>query len=498
MLTIIKKIINFSLPNWLVGVMILVLVLRIPSFFEPYSYGDEMIYLTLGEAIRQGLVLYRDIHDNKPPLLYLLAAIAGNVFWFRVILAMWNMVYIVLFWQLTKKIFPKNTKAQKVGTTVLAILSTIPLFEGQIANSEVFMIGFSILAFLILLSDKLTAPKVVAAGIFFSLATLFKVPAAFEVPVVVVLWFFKTNRNLKEVVKLGKKTALLSLGFATPLVLTFVWYYLRGGLSQYISAAFVQNVGYLSSWRPDASQESFLAKNAPLMTRSLIVLIGLSVLYLFRKKLSLTFTLASVWLLFTLFAVTLSERPYPHYLIQTVPALSILIAILATSTTKEQVYSIIPLTLFALVPFYFKFWYYSSSNYYNRFLEFATSKVTVDEYFKKFDSKIPSYYEIAKFITSITNSKDKIFVWGDTSTIYALAKRLPPIKYVADYHVKDFYSPETALIDLGNNPPKMVVVLPQAEDFKQLDSFLKRNYIKIKTLQEAEIWYLQQSRGKIH
>ena len=102
------------------------------------------------------------------------------------------------------------------------------------------------------------------------------------------------------------------------------------------------------------------------------------------------------------------------------------------------------------------------------------------------------------FIDNITDRYDRIFVWGSTSTIYALAKRLPPIKYVADYHVKDFYSPETVLIDLAANPPKAVVVLSEADSFPQLNQFLKQNFIKIKTIQTAEIWYLQQSRGKIH
>lgn len=56
-----------DLPKWLCVLMALVVILRVPSFFEPYNYGDEMIYLTLGQGMRQGLTLYKDIHDNKPP-----------------------------------------------------------------------------------------------------------------------------------------------------------------------------------------------------------------------------------------------------------------------------------------------------------------------------------------------------------------------------------------------------------------------------------------------
>ncbi len=73
---------KIHLPNWLLGILVLILVLRIPSFFEPYYYGDEMIYLTLGEGVRQGATLYKDLHDNKPPLIYIIAAVAGSLNWF--------------------------------------------------------------------------------------------------------------------------------------------------------------------------------------------------------------------------------------------------------------------------------------------------------------------------------------------------------------------------------------------------------------------------------
>src|SRR4030066_557978 len=97
-----------SLPNWLIGVLALVFILRIPSFFEPYYYGDEMVYMTLGQGVSQSVTLYKDIYDNKPPLLYLAAAVAGSLFWFKVILTFWNLITIVFFYKLAKFLFEKN------------------------------------------------------------------------------------------------------------------------------------------------------------------------------------------------------------------------------------------------------------------------------------------------------------------------------------------------------------------------------------------------------
>ena len=48
-----------TLPNWLVGILALVLILRIPSFFEPYYYGDEMVYLTLAKESARALLFIK-------------------------------------------------------------------------------------------------------------------------------------------------------------------------------------------------------------------------------------------------------------------------------------------------------------------------------------------------------------------------------------------------------------------------------------------------------
>src|SRR3989304_7410504 len=110
-------------PTWLFILLIIVFVFRIPSFFEPYSYGDEMIYLTLGHAIRQGIPLYSGVHDNKPPLLYIMAAIAGSLFWFKAILTIWCLVTIYLFGRLTATLYPKNSRLQKIAVIIFSILT---------------------------------------------------------------------------------------------------------------------------------------------------------------------------------------------------------------------------------------------------------------------------------------------------------------------------------------------------------------------------------------
>ena len=349
------------------------------------------------------------------------------------------------------------------------------------------MVGPVILAFLILLTRKSNFKNIFISGILFSAATLFKIPALFDVPVVVVFWLVNSEFKKDKLLDVIKKTFYLLLGFATPIILTFIWYLSKGALKEYVVAAFLQNIGYLSSFRPRDIQKPFLSRNLPLIIRSLVVLGGIIILYIKRASLSKQFVFLTIWLLFTLFAVALSERPYPHYLIQSVPAISLLLAMLFSYKTIEQALVIIPLSLAFFVPVYYKFYYYPSGIYYERFFNFATGRISKEEYFAKFDQNLPRYYKISEFITSSTKKDEKIFVWKDSPQIYALSRRIPPIKYVAGYHIDDFAGRENVARDLEVKKPKFIIMLPNSS-FSEIGPLLKQSYVLINTIEGAEIW----------
>lgn len=451
-----------------------------------------MIYLTLGEGIKQGVPLYSGLHDNKPPLLYLTAAAAGNVFWFRAILAFWSLATIILFWKLAKELFPKKASLQKTATVIFSLLTTIPLLEGNTTNAENFLIGPIIAAFLILFNKKLTLKKIFCAGLLFSIAALFKIPAAFDLPVIIVFWITTGLVKKEDFKKFVKNTAVLGLGFILPIALTFIWFKFQGAFKEYLVAAFLQNLGYLSSWKgQEIKQEPFLIKNAALLIRACIVFLGSTIMFLLRNKLSRQFIFLTVWLLFTLFAVTLSERPYPHYLIQSLAPLSLLLAILFTQKTHEQPLTIIPLLIFFFVPIYYKFWIYPTASYYTRFSQFAIKKINKEEYFAKFSLNTNRNYKIADFLQKSSRRGDKVFVWSpDSPVIYALSRRLPPIKYVAEYHINDFSSKTETVRALSQNPAKFVIITSDAPPFPEIIPLLRERYILIDAIDGADIWSL--------
>jgi hypothetical protein len=486
-----KKVLKiFHCPYWLAGLLAVLFILRIPSFYEPFSYGDEMIYLTLGNGIHHGLTLYKDIHDNKPPLLYFTAAVAGSVFWFRIILAFWMMVTTVIFWYLVEHLFPKNNNIVKISTIVFGLLTTLPLLEGQIANAELFMLAPTLLAFYLALQKKLNYKKVALIGVLMALAALFKIPAAFDLGAIVFYWFYLSLTKKLSFKKFILYFLTVSLAFFAVIGLTVLYYAAKGAFNEYIVAAFLQNFGYLSSWKRASQDIPFLVKNGPLLIRGVVVLIGLGLLLAYKKHLSKSFIVSVAWLLFSLFAVTLSERPYPHYLIQIVPAVSILFGILIAQKTKEQTLAILPLLLAAIVPVYFNFWHYPTLPYYQRFINFAVGNNTKKEYFDKFDANVNRNYDIAQFIVSSTKPNDHIFVWYDSAPIYALSRRLPPYKYVAGYHISDFSSPQEVINMINTQKPELIIILPGSPKIPGLYTVLSQNYLFIQNINGASIYKL--------
>lgn len=476
-------------PLWLEFFFVFLLILRIPSFFEPYYYGDEMIYLALGEGIRQGLPLYLSLHDNKPPLLYLTAAISGNLFIFKVILAFWNLITVYGFWKLVKSLFPNNKLLQNISTIIFGIFTTLPLFEGNTANAELFMIGPVIFAIWILISKKNDFKNTFITGLLFSIAALFKIPAAFDIFGIIVFWLIFTKLKIKDIKDFVAKSLYLSMGFATPILLTFVWYYFAGSFKEYLIAAFLQNFGYVSSWRPVTNELSFFEKNGPLLIRAGIMFFGFGILGLLKNKLSKNMIFLSAWLLSTLFAVTLSERPYPHYFVQSLAPVSILLGMLFSLKNIEQIYSIVPLSLAFFVPYYYKFWYYPTIPYYQRFIEFSVGKINKNEYFNKFSENINTNYKVAEYILKTAQKNDKVFAWSnDSSAIYSLSRHLPPTKYVADYHFNDFSSPDEIIAVLKAKRPRFIIVSKNSFPFAQLDTFLIENYSIISQIDTTNIW----------
>lgn len=472
-------------------ILFLNILLRIPSLFEPLYYGDECIYLTLGQGLRKGLVFYKDIHDNKPPLLYLIAALAGGkLFWFRLFTIINNTLTAFLIFKIAKKLI-KKTNYALLALTLFCLFSLLP--EGRIANGEIFMIMPAVLGLYWALQaqEKKENKFWLYSGLAFSSAFLFKVPVFFDFCALILAFFVFNQKNknwqlknfpstLKSLFK-NKSLHFLLLAFSLPILLSIFYYFLQGAFTPYVRSALLQNFGYLSSWSGD---------NKGLFIR-LIILLSVSLL-VFKKRTTLGFEFSLLFLLslFALFGAFLSQRPYPHYLIEISPWLSLLFSfVLEKRETKQIFFTLLLIFLGFLGIKLYRFWWYPHLPYYQNFLKFALGKISQNDYFKFFSKQTLRNYQIAKYLKAYTKENDKVFIWGDGVCIYALAERLPPGRYTVNYHIYDFNGYEETYQALLNRPPKMIVMLQPAHDkFPLLETLLDTNYFLIKEIASSKIF----------
>lgn len=489
----------------LILLLFTLVVLRIPSFFEPYWYGDEGIYLTVGNGLKQGLKLYTDIIDHKTPIIYYLAMVPDQ-FSFRLLTLGWMMITTSLFFLLTKKLFAKTRQAF-IATLVFVLLTTLPWLEGNIPNGELFVLGF-VMAGLWLLSqtklwhqffgrEKETTIKsdrqwlwLAGSGVFFGLGILTKVPALLDLGSAILIgWFAFINQlkiksnawhtHLKTLGEFVTRSGWLLIGAAIPIMLSILYFVSRGSGQDYLDYGLLYNIRYSGSWQLEFNDPLLLFLFT--LPGKILTLGAVIALLSFAKKYTPRFQFAASWLMLTLFAALLSNRPYPHYFIQAVPAFALLFVEFGLSLKKLAGRKTMAVTggVLLLLPFIISGLLnvrpYSTTEYYGKFYQLMTGKITRVTYDQSFNPLVRDNYEVADIIQGLNGHR--IFIWGTNPMLYALTETTPTSRFTVSFHIRDFNDYARTLVQIKAEKPKVIIVMKdEAETFPGLDQYLDAFY----------------------
>lgn len=481
---------------WLISAIFFIL-LRLPSLYEPNWYGDEGIYLVLGQAIRKGLILYRDIHDNKPPLLYYFAALSSTVFGFRLFLSIVMIPTIYFFYLLAKRLI-QNENTAKLTTFFFLIMTSIPLVEGNIANAEIFMLLPTILGIYLVLKPRSNF-DFFTAGLFLGIALIIKIPVFIELTFLI-FWLISSSLELTprpkfSIPKLLQAThfsSLLFLGFIIPIFILGIYYYLLGAFPQYLNASLLQNFSYLSSW--STGTHSGTATQGGVLIRGILLIISWLLLFLLNRYKIIEDKLyfVSLWFTATLFGATLSTRPYPHYLIQTLPPLLILIAFLFTVPLKQKMPPIFLVLTLIFIVIKYNFHAYPTLKYYQNFYSYALNLKDQSDYNQSFSPGVNQDLAIINYLKDKITDPRRIFVWGDHPFIYALTDTLPTGRYTVAYHIVDFKGYSETLDSLKVYTPTYIVYYPMDNrPFPALDEFIGRYYFLDRQFGQVKLYHLR-------
>lgn len=490
----------------LIVLFFILVLLRIPNFFEPVWYGDEAIYLTIGNGLKHGLRLYSEIIDHKTPIIYYLAMVP-NQFWFRVLNLGWTLVSTAFFFSVAKKLFQRG-KLAFISTLLFVLFTTLPWLEGNIPNGELFAMGFVLAGWWLLSKSQLfngylagnwsealrtkekEFPLLLGAGALFGLGVLTKVPSLLDFgAVLLIAWFSlasltvaarETAANWLESLKqFIQKTGWLTLGLFIPILISVIYFVLIGSGRDYLDYGLLYNLRYSGAWQ--------LKLNNPLLQffftlpGKTIILAGLIGLFSFVKKFPARFRLLASWFALTLFASLLSNRPYPHYLIQIVPPAALLlveIGLMLKQAVKNKTALLTALLLIvgtAFVLNLLQLRVYSTTSYYQRFYNLITGQMTLNEYHQSFDSLVKDNYEAANVIAGLDS--DRLFIWGTNPLLYALTKTVPASRFTVAFHIRDFEDYDRTMAQITEQKPEIIVWMKNEVDtFPQLEQYLNLNY----------------------
>jgi hypothetical protein len=491
-------------------IFVLIIILRLPNFFEPYWYGDEAIYLTLGNAMNHGGQLYTTIIDHKTPLIYYLAMVP-NQFYFRILNLVWMILTTALFYVFAKKLFKKESLAI-ISSLILVIFTTLPWLEGNIPNGELFVMGF-IMAGAVLFSKssvfsnlfkkEMSLQKswkdttlLVSAGFMMGLGILTKVPAILDVAAFLsIFWlilasnFFDEKSDFSKLKKtfayLLNRGIFFVAGLMLPIILSIVYFVAKGHGSDYLDYGLLYNFRYSQSWPVDLGSNlinfAFGMTGKTIILFTLFILISLNSGHLKRR-----FQFISLYFIFSLYSVLLSSRPYPHYFIQMIPAFALLftdlIVTLSEIKKKKLLHSakslvltggLVLLTIYVMLSFGFR--PYSATNYYKQFFKLATLQISREEYENSFNTVIKDNREVSKIIAEM--GIQKMFIWGTNPLLYAQSKTIPTSRFTVAFHIKDFKDYDRTFAQIKKEEPKLIVVMKNEESFPKLEEYLTNYYL---------------------
>jgi 4-amino-4-deoxy-L-arabinose transferase-like glycosyltransferase len=466
-------------PSWVIFPVLLFILLRFPALFWDWWYGDENIYLALASDINHGEWLYSETWDNKPPMLYLLYALIFGMFGpeafvYRSVSLILGVVTVCLFYLLFEEIFPKQRSAKRITTIAFAISWGL-MFEAPLLNAENLFVPFTMAGFLLVLKYRVY-PNIwllFLTGVFWAVASLTKVHTFAEI--LILAWissFLKYSKSSSDSILFQIKNSILHfilLLFPTLLaVLMMIGFFWNAG---FLYELYMGTIGFSSSYVSDKSGIIFgidLVFVSGLQLRLFVTTLVIAVtagLFLYKHISEKTFILLT-WLSIAIFGALISDRPYPHYVLQVLPVGFLILTLVFLEFRKMQsVTERLKIILISalLIQFFLgnfvspagRFWNYYGIDKYFAILTVPWSN-SLENWQTSFDKNlINTHKNNVDKIKFNTNPDDSIYIYGDFSALYGLSRRRSAANHITLFNISNW---DEIFFQLQKDKPKLILV----------------------------------------
>lgn len=484
--------------------MLLLLALRLPSLVQAPG-GDQGLFAYEGQRLAAGDVLYRDMWDQKPPMIAfvyrgLLAVHDGGSIVPAADLACAAVVSLLLI-VIGRRRFSEGVG---FGAAVAFLLLGEPYLQRLSgiyvrAQCEPF-INVAIAGALAWLSvRRATRGTLVAAGIAFGVAVWLKYnAAAYALPVVMAVWFWTLDGKDRTANALIGALGWVAVGVAVVTAPMLGYFAAHGELGDLYLATIQYNLGYSAeTYRGPLSLVRYLAvfpfERARLDPLWFAGGVGV-LLILLRERANRSALVLLAWLLAAAISIAINgSRDLPNYFIQAFPALAFaasagLASLAGAATWMRAATAIVLLIGLWRVgpedPVFGLRWAGAPGLIENVTFDLAYARGTVDRdtYLRRFAARKFNAYEIdtlARFVEQTTTPDQPVLVFGFSGGSVGWAShRASPSRFFWSMPVmREFaagrpgYGSAAFLEALRQRPPA-IVALQREEDWKSADYFL--------------------------
>jgi len=419
----------------LILLCLLPVLLYLPVLNAPLE-RDESVYATIARGLLDGDVPYRDLFDNKPPLVFGWYAFSFVVFGEnevapRIVAALLLSLTTLALFAEARVLFSR--RVAYIAAAAFALSTGLP-FVALHANTEAYMLlpmVTSLLAFTMgMRSGRLG--WFLAAGVLGALAVMTKQVAVWNLAALALTAIVWRWRSSEPVAGRAAPLVFLAAGSAAAMALIATPFFAAGALGDLAYANVSYNRLYIAALTFGDRVLNFTQGGAFVfaIAAPLLAAAGLGfVRLLTRSKRAVDYLLVA-WAVASIAGVAMAGRFYPHYFLHALPAAAVLAAVLAFEyfpgqgtrrVPRPALLAVIALTVVAVVAngaLYLAPWR-------------SEQRVAPTVFYQKQWAENSEL--LGAYIAARTSPQDTIFNLGRESQIYFYADRRPAVRYFYDY-----------------------------------------------------------------
>ncbi|GEM_PF-4258591 len=522
---------KFIVFKKVVLVLLLAIILRLSYVIYPPVMRDESIYSLGACKILHGQILYKEVGEERGPLLFIFYALIFKLFGMYNMLAIniagliCSLLILLLLFRIGMCFWDS-----KIGVYIglfYAIFSFYPDLMNR-ANTEMLMLLPMVCSVFYFLraEEKSCLSLYFMSGLMCGISMLFKQTggATFLAIVIyfIILFVFKNKSKLKLV----KNFTIVFAGMLLPILVSIIYFALHHCLNDYIFWSIKLGRIYFTTFGFLGRIRAFWAMWIRLLIPNMMfwifaifaVLSSVTQIYAklkFKNNLNIrdkACLLAVIWAFTSVLAASITGRPYPHYYALVIPPFCILagVGFLLFLTKYINAFKAKTVRLVAISLLVYGFIgpvvTVHGVDIYNRYL-FAV---------KQRSSYKPVLKEVVRYLNLPKFQENSLLVLDSNPELYIFAHQKCPTRFISLVFAwgtsPSVYSIEKVVVpgffdkfmeDLRKNRPKFIVdssmflktyrwILP-TEHFDRIYEFVSNNYTLEKEIKEISIYRLNNS-----